>query len=90
MHVCHIHNNTSTEYAYEEHLFQPNHPFTPWPQAQGFHSQLYTESTMESFQSYLHPLVFGVEGLIVSFPDLPEPGEQTGMEVYTAESSVAN
>ena len=35
-------------------------------------------------------LVFCVEGLIVSFPDLPESGEQTGMEVYTAESSVAN
>ena len=74
---------------------QPNHPFTPWPQTHPGpkHRLFIPNSTMESLAglkaTYVLP-VFGVEDLVVSFPDLPESGKQTGMEVYTAESSVAS
>ena len=70
MHVCHIHNKTSTQYACEENLFQPNHPFTSGLKHRVFIPRIY----YGKLQGYLHPLVFGVEGLVVSFPDLPESG----------------
>ena len=57
VHVYHIHNKTFTEYAGEEN--QPNHPFTPSPQAQGFHS----ESTMGNLHGFKTTYILSVFGV---------------------------